>query len=99
MIELHGNELPSTVDLADDIFFGNAHIGVVGRSGHDATNSHDRSPFKARSIGRDNDQRDALVLGRLGIGTASQPDIVRLVGTRGVHLVAIDDPLITIEHS
>ena len=99
MIELHRDELPSTVDLADDIFFRNAHIVVVRRGCHHAANSHDRSPFEAWRVGRNNDQRDALVLGRFGVGTAGQPDIVRLVCARGVDLVAVDDPFVAIKHS
>ena len=98
VIELHRDELPATVNFADDIFFRNTHIVVVRRGCHHAANSHDRSPFEAWRVGRNNDQGDALVLGRFGVGATGQPDVVRLVGTRGVDLVAVDDPFIAIEY-
>ena len=98
MVQLHRDQLPTTIDLTNHIFFGNSHICVVGRGGHHTTHGHDRRPSKTRRISWHDNQSDALMLGGFGIGATSQPHIITLVSARGVDLVAIDDPFIAIEY-
>ena len=42
--------------------------------------------------------RDALVLGHVGVGAHGQPDVVGLVGARGEDLGAVDDVLVAVAH-
>ena len=51
-----------------------------------------------RLLHRHEQVRDALVLGRVGIGAGEQEDVVRELGLRRPHLLAVDDPLVAVEH-
>jgi hypothetical protein len=42
------------------------------------------------------EDRDALVLGRIGVGAGGQPDVVGVAGQRRVDLLAVDDPLVAV---
>ena len=42
--------------------------------------------------------RDALVLGCIGVGAGEQEAVVGVMALRGPHLLAVDDPLVAVEH-
>ena len=46
---------------------------------------------------RDEQVRDAGVLGRVGVGAGQQEDVVGVLGLGGPHLLAVDDPLVAVE--
>ena len=97
VVELRGDELPAGVDVADDVSLRHAHIVVVRGGRRVPADSDDRRAFEPRRRRRHDDDRDSLVLGRVGIGAASEPHVVGLVGATGEHLVAVDHPLIAVE--
>ena len=66
------------------------HVGVVGGArGHPGDRAH-RCPGEAVGVGRDDDDGQSLVPGRLRIGPAGQPDVVRVLDQAGPHLLAVD---------
>ena len=42
--------------------------------------------------------RDSFVFCRLGVGAGKQENIVSVLGTGGPHFLAVDDPLVAVEH-
>ena len=98
MVELHGDEFPTAVDLTDHVLLGHPHVGVVGGRGDHTTNRDDGGPFEALGVGGHDDDADALMLGGIGVGATGQPHVVALIGPRRVDLVAVDDPLVAVQH-
>ncbi len=98
VVELAGDEAPALVPLPDE--GGARHPDVVvvrGGRGHPADGDQ-RGAGEPRRRGGHEEDRDALVLGGVGVGPGGQPDVVGLVGAAGEDLVAVDDPLVTVEH-
>ena len=63
-----------------------------------AAEQPDRRVLEAVGRRRHEDDRDALVLRRVWIRTAREPDPVRVVGAGGEHFVAVDDVLVAVAH-
>src|SRR5690606_15361966 len=90
-----GDQLPATVLLADEHVGRDAHVVVVGGVGVVGSVGQDhRRPGVARILGVDDQDRNALVLGRIRVGTAGQPDVVCVVGTGGEHLLPVDQVIL-----
>ncbi len=92
-------DLPAVVDAADDVVLGAAgvveeHLAELGR----AVGLGDAADLDAGLAHRHQQVRDALVLGRVGIGAGEQEAVVGVVATGGPHLLAVDDPLVAVEH-
>ncbi len=58
----------------------------------------DRADLDARLVHRAQQERDALVLRRVRVGAAQDEDPVREVAGRRPDLLAVDDPLVAVEH-
>ena len=97
VVELGGDQLPALVLLADQHVDRHPHVvevrrvDVVGAVGGD-----DRGPGVAGVRGVDDQDRDALVLRRIGIGAHRQPEVVGLVAAGGPHLLAVDDVVVAV---
>ncbi|CAB4805673.1 unannotated protein [freshwater metagenome] len=76
MVELVGNESPTTVLFANEILGGNTNVVEVG--GVDVVLAHESKRLNrdARGIHRNDDDRNALVLLGLGISTNRKPAVV-----------------------
>ena len=98
VVELAGDEPPAAVEVAHQRVPRDPDVVVVGRGGGHASDGHDRRAGEPLGGGGHHDDRDPLVLGGVGVGAARQPDVVGLVGTARVDLVAVDHPLVTVEH-
>ena len=75
-----------------------AHVVVEGLVGVAAVHSVQRADRHARRVDRHDEQRDALVLGQIGIGAHGEPDVRGDVGERGPDLLAVDHPLVADAH-
>jgi hypothetical protein len=94
----HG-DLPAVVDPADDVVFGAARVGEedlveLGR----AVDLGDRSDLDARLVHGHEQVADAGVLGRVGSVRTRQEDVVGVLGLGRPDLLAVDDPLVAVEH-
>ena len=90
VVELGGDQLPALVLLAHEHVGGDAHVvevrrvHVVGAVGGD-----DRRPGVAGVPGVDDQHRDALVLGGVGVGAHREPDVVGGVPAGGPELLTV----------
>ena len=57
-----------------------------------------RANFDSGSLHVDDEAGEALVLGKIGIGTADDFADVAVVRARGPHLLSGDDPLFAVAH-
>ena len=90
---------PPVVDSAYDVVFRTTGIGeprLVELGG--AVGLHDRTNLHPGLLDGDEEIADTGMLGRRRIGTGEQEYVVRMLGAGGPHLLAIDDPLIAVEH-
>jgi hypothetical protein len=97
VVELVGDELPAAVDLPDDVRLRHADVVVERLVGVHVAHVLDGRHAEARRVRRHDDHRDALVLGRLGIGAAREPDVVGVGGEAREDLLPVDDPLVAVE--
>jgi hypothetical protein len=92
-------DLPAVVHAADDVVLratgvGEEHLAELGR----AVGLHDAAHLDARLAHRDEQVADALVLRRVRVGAGEQEAVVGVVAAGGPHLLAVDDPLVAVEH-
>ena len=90
---------PAGVDLADHVGDGDAHLleehlVEVG----DAGGLHERADVDARARHVDEDERDAAVLGHVGVGAHEQEAPVAALGGGVPHLLTVDDELLAVAH-
>ena len=90
---------PALVDLADHVGRGHAHVleedlVELGLAGDLA----ERPDGDARRLHVDQDERDALVLGRARIGAHEEEAPFRHVRHAGPDLLAVDDVVVAVEH-
>ena len=94
MHERRQRDRPALPDFAQTLRVGNAHIGEKHFVEIRATRSlADRPDIDARRAHRKEEHRQALVLGRIGIGACEQQSVIREMRARGPDLLAIDDPV------
>ena len=98
VVELRGDHAPALVLLPHPVGHGDAHVVVEGLRRREATDRVDDRPLEARRRRRHAQDRDALVLGDVGIGAHGQPDVVGLVGTAGEDLGPVDHVLLAVTH-
>ena len=94
----HGH-VPAVVDAADDVLLraagvGEEHLGELGR----AVDLLDGPDLDAGLLHRAQQVGDALVLGGVGVGAAEDEDVVGDEPLGGPDLLAVDDPLVAVEH-
>ena len=93
----HGDG-PAVVDAADDVVLRAAGIGVEHLVELALARDHlDRTHLDARLIHRHEQERDALVLRRVGVGAGEGEDVVGEVTGRGPDLLAVQHPLVAVE--
>ena len=97
--ERRHRDLPAVVHLAEHHRAVGArvveeHLVELGRPGH----LLDRRDRDAGLVHRDEEVGEALVRRRVGIGAADAEAPVRAVRERRPHLLAVDDPLVAVEH-
>ena len=93
------DDAEARVEVADAVRVGHAHVGeedlVEPRGpGHLAQRAH----LDPRRVHVDEERREALVLGHVGIGAAHREREVGDVRARRPHLLAVDDPLVAVAH-
>ena len=91
--------MPAVVDSTDDVVFGAARIieedfAELSR----AVGLRDATHFDAGLTHRHQEIRDALVLRGSSVGSSKEEAVVGVVAASGPHLLAVDHPLVTIEH-
>ena len=92
--ERHG---PALVDVAEAVVVGHPHLVEEhlvegGAAGHLAQRPH----LDAGRVHVDDEAGEALVLGQVGVGAADDLADVGVLGARGPHLLAGDDPLVAV---
>ena len=92
-------DLPAVVHAADDVVLraagvGEEHLVELGR----AVGLDDRPHLDAGLLHRHEQVRDARVLRRVRVGAGEQEDVVGVLGLGGPDLLAVDDPLVAVEH-
>ena len=97
--ERRERHVPALADVAEPLAVGDAHVGEVhlvelGLAGR----LHERPHFDARRVHVDDEHREALVLRLLGVGAHDDDAEARDVRERRPHLLAVDDPLVTVAH-
>ena len=90
---------PAPVDLADDVVGrcrrpGEEHLVELALPGEGA----DRADLDAGLAHVDEQERDAGVLAHVSVGAGEQEHPVRLAGPGRPHLLAVDHPLLAVEH-
>ena len=79
--------------------FGHDGVGVEDLVELALAGDHlDRPHLDAGLAHVDEQERDALVLGRVGIGAGEREDVVGEVPGRGPDLLAVEHPLVAVEH-
>ena len=96
MVELRGDQLPATVELAHQHVGRNLHVVVVGGGGGVAA-GRDHRVGEAGLLGVQDQDRDALVARQVGVGAGGQPDVVGRLGAGGPQLVAIDHEVVAFQ--
>ena len=90
-------DLPAVADGAEAHRVGDPHVGeehLVERRA--AAHLRDRADLDARQVHRDDERRQALVLGDVGVGAGDQLAPLGELGARAPHLLAVDDPLVAV---
>ena len=92
-------DLPAVVHAAHDVVLRSLGVGeedLTELGG--AIGLGDATHLDTRLLHRHEDVRDAGVLGGVGIGAGEQEAVVGVVTLGRPHLLAVDDPLIAVEH-
>ena len=90
---------PAAVHLADDVLLGAAGVGEVHLVELGVTRHHlDGAHLHAGLAHVDEQERDAAVLDLVHVGAREHEDVVRQVAGGRPDLLAVDDPLVTVEH-
>ena len=90
---------PAVVEAADDVVLRAAGVGeehLVELGG--AVGLRDGPHLDAGLLHRHEQVRDARVLRRVGVGAGEQEAVVGELGLGGPHLLAVDHPLVAVEH-
>ncbi len=90
--------LPAVVDPADDVVLGAAGVGeehLVELTG--TVDLLDRANLDTGLVHRDEQVGDACVLRHSLVGAGEQEHVVGVLGLGGPDLLAVDDPLVTVE--
>ena len=98
VVELVGDQVPALILAPHQRGGRYAHIlveGVVDVVVAQELHGHDAD---ARGVHGDQEHRDALVLGHVGVGAGGEPDVVGVAGQAGEDLGAVDDVLVTVAH-
>ena len=93
----HG-DLPAVVDTADDVLLRAANVGeehLVELLG--AVDLPYRPDLDSLLPHGHQQVRDPGVLGHVGVGPGQQEDVVGVLGLGGPDLLAVDDPLVSVE--
>ena len=98
MVELVRDDLPALVLGADQVLDRHSHVFVKGRTGDIPGDRGQWCPVEARGVDRHDKNGQALVLGRIRIGTGRQPDVVGVLDGTGVDLFTIDHIFIAVAH-
>ena len=98
VIELVRDHLPALVLLADERRRRHADVLVVRDVREAAAEQVDGRMLESRLVRVDEQDRDAFVLRRVGIGPAREPHPVGVVPARREHLLPVDDVLIAVAH-
>ncbi len=98
MVELRGDQRPALVLGPDAVRDRHAHVRVIGDVRALTAERVDRREGEALRARRHQDDRDALVLRRVGIGARREPDPVGVVGVGGVALLPVDHVLVAVAH-
>src|SRR6202034_4678830 len=89
--------VPAVADLAETLRVGNAHVGEIDLvETRLAARLTDRPDLDARAAHVEEEHRQALVLGDVGVGAYDQDAPVAEMGARGPDFLAIDDPFVAL---
>ena len=89
---------PAGVDVADAAGVGHPHVGVEGDVRALAAQRVNWRDLDARRVHRDEEHREALVLGLVRARTGEQEHIIGDVRDRREHLLPVDLPLVPVAH-
>ncbi len=89
---------PAVVDAADDVLLRAASVGVEDLVELALAGDHlDRTHLDAGLVHRHQQERDALVLRRVGVGASEREDVVGEMAGRGPDLLTVEHPFVTVE--
>ena len=98
MLSAEASTLGAAVHLAQAIPIGNAHIVIESGVGPLVHEGSDRVNLDPGVIEWNEKHSDTLVFRRIGICTRDEQHVAGKVGARSEHLLAVDDPIVTIAH-
>ena len=90
MVELRRDQVPALVFAADDVFDRNSHVVVVDRVYVVLAERMHRRDLNALRVSGNNHDRNPFVGRRIGVGSASEPHIVGVIGEARPDLLAVD---------